>query len=31
LPVETRFYVPKVCATIALRTGLPLDQFAGTE
>jgi membrane-bound lytic murein transglycosylase D len=29
LPVETRFYVPKVCATIALRTGLPLDQFAG--
>lgn len=29
LPVETRFYVPKVCATIALRTGLPLNQFAG--
>jgi membrane-bound lytic murein transglycosylase D len=31
LPVETRFYVPKVCATIALRTGLPLEQFAGPE
>jgi len=31
LPVETRFYVPKVCATIALRTGLPLEKFAGPE
>jgi membrane-bound lytic murein transglycosylase D len=31
LSVGTRFYVPKVCATIALRTGLPLEQFAGRE
>ena len=31
LPVQTRFYVPKVCATIALRTGLPLERFAGSE
>ena len=31
LPVETRFYVPKVCATISLRTGLPLEKFAGPE
>ena len=31
LPVETRFYVPKVCATIALRTGMPLERFAGPE
>lgn len=31
LPVQTRFYVPKVCATIALRTGLPLERFAGPE
>jgi membrane-bound lytic murein transglycosylase D len=31
LPVETRFYVPKVCATIALRTGQALEQFAGPE
>jgi len=31
LPVETRFYVPKVCATISLRTGLPLEKFAPEE
>jgi membrane-bound lytic murein transglycosylase D len=31
LPVETRFYVPRVCATIALRTGLPLERFAAEE
>ena len=31
LPVETRFYVPKVCATISLRTGLPLEKFAAEE
>ena len=31
LSVETRFYVPKVCATIALRTGLRLEQFIGRE
>jgi membrane-bound lytic murein transglycosylase D len=28
LPVETRLYVPKVYATIALRTGLPIEQLA---
>lgn len=29
LPVETRLYVPKVLATIALRTGVSPDQIAG--
>ena len=29
LPVETRLYVPKIYATIALRTGTPPGQIAG--
>ena len=28
LPAETRMYVPKVCATIAVRTGVAWDQLA---
>ena len=31
LPVETRLYVPKVYATIALRTGVPPEKLMGPE
>jgi membrane-bound lytic murein transglycosylase D len=31
LPAETRLYVPKIYATITLRTGLPPEQLAGLE
>ena len=31
LPVETRLYVPKIFATITLRTGTPPEKLAGPE
>jgi membrane-bound lytic murein transglycosylase D len=31
LPAETRLYVPKIYATITLRTGTPPEKLAGPE
>ena len=31
LPVETRLYVPKVCATVALRTGVPPEKISAPK
>ena len=31
LPVETRLYVPKVCATVALRTGVSPEEIAAPK